>query len=498
MTRVRNDRVRVRQLTTRGQQLMDAGQFAQAAVALEELEKLKKNDFRTLLMLGTAQLMSAQPVKARKTLQRASRLEPDTPDVFCRIAASYKQERRFDDAYRMLDRALRLDPDFLDAIWCRGEYMRIEGRYREAYEFLKPYAERSPVHPGVASTFAMVAPRFDSTEVGIEALQRAMSQRGVAGNVREAQLMFQLGRLLDKAKRYDEAFATFQRANEMRGVKYDRPIEAEKVARLIREWNQGMLKRLSTSGVESTRPVFILGMPRSGTSLTEQILACHPDVFGAGELHDIGEIARETLDPSGGDVVLAHQFGALTQQSLARHAHRYLQHLKQIDRNARYITDKAPFNYEHLGLISLLFPNTRIIHCVRNPLDTCLSIYFQDFLGTHRYAYDLRTIAFRYLDYHELMEHWKSVLSLPVLEIRYEDLIERQEEITRELLEFLDLPWDEGCLKFHESDRPTITSSAEQVREPIYRTAMARWRNYEKHIGPMRETLGDFAGVDDG
>jgi len=171
-------------------------------------------------------------------------------------------------------------------------------------------------------------------------------------------------------------------------------------------------------------------------------------------------------------------------------ANGYLDRLAQVAGNEQHVTDKMPYNFMHLGLIEMLFPNARIIHCIRDPLDTCLSVYFNYFVGRHAYARDLTTLGRYYHKYEQLMLHWTQSLTLPILEVSYEDLVQDQEQVSRTMVEFCGLDWDPACLDFHNSGRTVLTSSYDQVRRPVYKTSMQRWRHYEHLLGPLIEALG--------
>jgi hypothetical protein len=235
--------------------------------------------------------------------------------------------------------------------------------------------------------------------------------------------------------------------------------------------------------------VFIVGMVRSGTSLVEQILSSHPDVHGAGELPDIIQITNGLQDFLGASAPYPECLSLLKQEHLDALAQHYLEHLKQISPDARRVVDKMPGNFMHLGLIEMLFPEARVIHCMRDPVDTCLSAYFQDFSRSHPYAYDLSNLGAFYRAYLKVMAHWRKILRLPLFELQYEDLIANQEQVSRALIEFCGLEWDDRCLQFHETQRFVGTASYDQVNRPLYKQSVARWKRYERHLGPLLAAL---------
>ena len=230
-------------------------------------------------------------------------------------------------------------------------------------------------------------------------------------------------------------------------------------------------------------------MPRSGTSLVEQILASHPEVFGAGELELIHHYAS-TLTPTLGakepyPLCLSH----INQTVLEQFSTDYIHQLEKLDPTAKYVTDKMPQNFLHLGFIALLFPNAKVIHCIRNSLDTCLSCYFQPFIKGHAYSYNLTHLGAYYQQYQRIMRYWKALLPLDIFEIEYESLIEDMETQSRRLLEYCGIAWDDACLKFYETKRVVKTASYQQVRKPIYKSSVNRSDNYKAFIEPLIEAM---------
>ena len=260
--------------------------------------------------------------------------------------------------------------------------------------------------------------------------------------------------------------------------------------KIIEFFCEEKLSALPRSDNQSQTPVFIVGMPRSGTTLVEQILDSHSQVFGAGEL----TLTENT------DVALCTRTGQrknyplylsdTTQQMLNDAANRHLEKLKALAPDAARVLDKMPHNFRYLGLIELLFPRARVIQCARDPLDTCLSIYSHDFNGMHGYSTDLAWLGQYFLEYQALMDHWIQVLTIPILVVNYEDIVVDQERMTRKLVEFCGLPWEEQCLHFYRNKRSVNTFSYDQVRRPIYNKSVARWRHYEGYLGPLKRALG--------
>jgi len=246
-------------------------------------------------------------------------------------------------------------------------------------------------------------------------------------------------------------------------------------------------------GSDSEVPVFIVGMPRSGTTLTEQIISSHPQVMGAGEVVFWGR-APDAIPYTLGSMNEYPE--CVTEMSVPKAkgiADKYLELIRKIvgpDTQSQRITDKMPHNFVHLGLIAMLFPNARIIHCKRDVMDNCLSIFFQNFGGAHPYAYDLINLGHHHLEYQRLMAHWHEALPGRIFDLNYEDVITAPEYWSRRLIEHVGLEWDDACLSPHRLERTVKTASHWQVRQPIYKTSVQRWKNYEPHLGPLKELLG--------
>jgi tetratricopeptide (TPR) repeat protein len=299
-------------------------------------------------------------------------------------------------------------------------------------------------------------------------------------------LRYALGKYFDDLKQYDQAFAQYQQANELSksyGLRYDATAHSDRVNRIIAASDADSLRRLQARAHSSDRPVFIVGMPRSGTSLTEQILASHPAVFGAGELTYWGRSFT------------AFEEAGLNSDSAAElipgFAAAYLDRLATLSKDALKVVDKMPENFMNLGLIHAAFPHARIIHMRRHPIDTCLSIYFQYLMiNTHAYSNDFADMAHYYGEYLRLMDHWRDTIPAEVLlEIPYEGLIDDQEGWSRRMIEFIGLPWDPQCLDFHKTERVVATSSNWQVRQRIHAASAGRFKNYEKFVEPLRRLM---------
>jgi hypothetical protein len=309
----------------------------------------------------------------------------------------------------------------------------------------------------------------------------------------EAVVCFALGRALDQIDELDGAMESYARGNRLSRELTDFDIRAEQSnnERIIEAFDADLFETFEGLGDPSELPVFIVGMPRSGTTLVEQILDSHPAIFGAGELNDLWRIVNGIGRwlPAGSS--LPTDVGKLDPAAWADLGGRFVRRLRRYDREASRIVDKLPFNYTLAGIIRLMLPNARIIHCVRDPRDTCLSCYMTSFQNDRGFTCDLADLGATYRLYWQLMDHWRTVLPGGFHEIRYEQLVEDTEAQTRSLIDYLGVDWSDDCMRFFDNPRIVTTASMTQVRQPVYRSSIGRWRRYREYLSPLLEKLGD-------
>jgi tetratricopeptide (TPR) repeat protein len=448
--------------------------------------------------IGSAQLERGRVEDAAASFQHVLDLEPTHVAAHLGLAAALRQQRRVVEAQAICERALALAPRSAEAVWLLGELRGDLGAFPEAQELYRRAIELDPSFPSAFSSMA---------------LQRRMTaadapwQAGVEGLLAKGPplshaigLRYALGKYFDDLGRHDEAFRHFRMANELTkryGAVYDGEKLTRRIDTLIATFDAQFMStppRASASASASERPVFVLGMPRSGTSLAEQILASHPAVFGAGEI-SFWDDAFGAHHPQGwvGEAG-AKAISAIADEYLVRTARAQAQAQAPAPAPALRVVDKMPANFLYAGLIHAAFPRARIIHLRRHPIDTCLSIYFQNFLNAAAFCNDLEHLAHYYREYVRITDHWRAVLpATAFLEVPYEDLVADQERWSRRMLEFIDLPWDPRCLEFHRAERVVITASKWQVRQSINAASVGRWRNYERHVGPLESLLREPA-----
>ncbi|HWM67924.1 MAG TPA: sulfotransferase [Steroidobacteraceae bacterium] len=454
--------------------------------------ELDPNHSDALQNFGTLLLQVQRPLEAVPLLERLAGVKPNSDASHRLLGDALYETDRSDEAIDSFLRAIELNPNDRRARLNLGEAYEARGLFQHArvqYIHIVERRESSPL--ALAKLLQLRDSQMDPKWV-----QRAQKLAAAPDTKPEARtrLHVALGHHLDRCGRYEEAFAHFKAGNDAEFTRqpFDAAGFSAAVDALIEVFDERFWARLS--GVPrspSERPLFIVGMPRSGTTLTEQILASHSRVAGGGELATIPHLAAQTQQHNPHGEYYPSSLRAMGAEQLSSLAGRYLGRLGRIDSNSLRVTDKLPFNFLHLGFIAALFPRARVIQLERDPLDNCLSCYFTSFATQIRFASDLATLARYYVDFRRLMAHWRRVLPLQVMTLRYEGLIRDTAGESRQLIDFCGLDWEAGCLDFHQTRRDVKTPSRWQVRQPIYTEAIGRWRRYEQQIEPLRAALGD-------
>jgi len=452
--------------------LLDAGQYKVAIALLRETLAKNPSDPAVLHMLGFALSHTAGAREAVRHLRFAAQLQPNNPDIYCGLAEAHRKLNQVRDAHQAIDKALKINPSFGRAIAFKALLYQSSGNAEKGLELIKAHIG-SDKEAMLAVLYGQLARQLKRTGDGIDVVTKALERPEIPRTRRE-ELNFALGHLYDAEGEYDKAFECFQRGNTMAGEQAPDDFDTH-----LAKYTKEIVDSIPVAEVDGSRAVLIVGMPRSGTTLTEQIIASHPRAGGVGE------------SPVFNEIVHAQPTDGLTQQVVNGHAQRYLGMLGEAfpDEKTVRVCDKMPENYIYLGTISRLLPGASYIHCVRDARDTCLSIYFQRFGPNIQYARGLETCANQYLGYLKTMEHWREILDIEILDSCYEDLTADPEPHVKELLGHIGLEFDPACMEHHKNKQSVHTASIGQVRQPIYKSSRERWRNYEKHIGPMLEIL---------
>ncbi|WP_245235482.1 sulfotransferase family protein [Mesorhizobium erdmanii] len=443
------------------------------------------------LSLGEAYLKVSEFSPAIRHIEYALAIKPDLVEALCSLGDAYNAFDKAEMALPLFEKALKLAPDHSSARMGLSHALSGLGRMDEAAVHLKNAIERRISLP--AAYNALVHTRKYREEPPELAAILAELRDPDHGSESAAALHHAAGKVLNDIGRYKEAMEHFKKANQATGHKFDLENYRRWVDAMIETFTPELMASMAAYGNSSEVPVFVVGMPRSGTTLTEQICASHPDVHGAGELSKLRRIAmgywpRQPLRRE------HRRIDSDNTDDLARAlAEEHLAYLRERAPDAVRIVDKMPHNFELIGLIFLLFPNARIIHCRRDAIDNCISCFVLQFSKAHSYSADLQTLGLYYREYDRLMRHWQRVFPGRIFENCYETLIENQEEQSRRLMDYLGLLWDDACLRFFERDSSVNTYSRWQVRQPIYKSSVRRWKNYGSEIQPLIDSLGDLA-----
>jgi len=431
--------------------------------------------------LGTALRSIGQIAESEEPLRRAIKLSPKHKAAQASLGLTLIMMGRLDEARESFEKVLKLAPRHAAALCGLGQIARVEGRFADATELYTRCLETHPQLPAALAGLAAVRKMDRADRVWSKSAEKAVA--GGITPVEEADLRFSMGKYCDDTGKFEQAFRNYERANELQknlAPAYDRAARTRFVDDMINVYPRDTFAAVTSKASDSSVPVFVTGMMRSGTSLVEQIIASHPDARGAGELSFWNDVARKHED-----VVRSRWLDEPLRKKLADS---YLRTLGRVAPDARRVVDKSTFNADHLGLIHSVLPNARLIYLQRDPIDTCLSCYFQPFSTAHNFTFDLADLAHYYREHRRLVEHWRVALPAGTLmEVPYAELVANQERWSRKILDFIGLEWDERCLDFHTTERPVLTASSWQVRQKMYKSSLGRWRHYEKFIGPLRE-----------
>jgi tetratricopeptide (TPR) repeat protein len=427
-------------------------------------------------------------VLAEQLAKQAIALKPRAAG-YSLLGSIFAEQSFPEKAAAAYEQALGMDPVLVSAILGQGHLFMELGQMDAAEQCFEHALKLEPDSLTPRLSLTQVRKTKDG-DANFAALQETAKTVGDMPDTKAISLHFAMGKALDDTKRYDEAFPHFLEACRLKRLRtqYSAENTTLLVNNIISTFSKDMINRLRGAGSSSDTPIFVLGMPRSGTTLTETIIASATNVYGAGELPDLLQIAGQLrgLLKEGYPLNMSNISGA----ELTQMGEQYISQLKQRAPEAQHITDKMPANFMAVGLIHLMLPNAKIVHVQRNPVDTCVSAFTKLFNKSLHQTYDLRELGRYYRDYQNLMAHWRKVLPADAFyEIQYEQLVSNQEEESRKLISYCGLDWSDDCLNPHKKERNIKTASIMQVRQPVYTSSVERWRVYEKFLGPLLEEL---------
>ncbi len=475
--------------------------------------------------LGLAHLHSDQLDSAVEHLQRTIELDPNVPGVHSSLCLALKKAGNFEDAVEAGKKAVTLTPedaaahynlalaydDWQDYEASSEHYLKASsllpehpgllydlgrahigmGDLESARQCFLRLIQLSPEQPSAYISLTQITTYSSPDHEDVNRLKAFVSRDQLSDESRTG-VLFGLGKIYQDCGLYDEAFSYFEQGNKLQDDKHQYALEnhIRYTTSLIECYTPELIAEKSSFGNTSQTPIFIIGTPRSGTTLVEQIISSHPQVFGAGELIWFGHaqaVLNTYLQTTTPNPESIKEMNPVKSKDLAI---KYLRYIHSLSNGASRVTDKMPANFMLLGLIHILFPNARIIHCRREPKDSCTSMFCHFFPSGQPFTYDLFNLGAWYAQYQRLMAHWRNVLPAGALiEVDYESMVANQASESRRLVEFLGLEWDEACLAFHKKKRRVHTASNMQVTKPMYSSSIGRWRAYEKYLQPLEEGL---------
>lgn len=449
--------------------------------------------------LGNALMHLDNPEEALIHYKMALESRPHLAGACNNVGSALHMLDRQYDAIAMYERAIALDPDYADAHNNLGVALEAVGRLREAWLAFEKAIELAPRRADFYRHL-FTSKKATIGDPRLAAMQELASDIRSLRTEEQIELHFALGKAFADLEEHERSFRHLVEGNALKRkqIQYEEVATLSEFTRLRAQFTSEFIRSRQGHGDPSPVPIFIIGMPRSGSTLIEQILASHPLVFGGGELRDF----TKAMAPMHGDGDLAipvREFKlAFSGEQLRMLAARYLARIEARAPRADRITDKMPSNFRFAGPIHLALPNARIIHAVRDPVDTCLSCFSVLFTGTSQpYSYELGELGRYYHAYRQLMDHWRTILPETVmLDVNYEDIVVDFEGQVRRILGHCGLPWDNACLAFHKTQRSVRTASASQVRRPVYRSSVGRWRRYEQLLHPLLDSLGELGKND--
>jgi tetratricopeptide (TPR) repeat protein len=433
------------------------GQSAEVERATAPVRPLAAQEYSNM---GNALVELNRPGEALFYFERALAIDPALPSAHHGLGHAYVALGRLDESRHAFERAVELAP--------------------ASPHFLRSLVDAKTVTPG---------------DPQLAALENLARFPGRLSREEQVELHFALGKAHADLRQHESSFRHLAEGSALKrqDVEYDEAVEIGKLERSAKMFTAGLIERLRSQGEPSSLPIFIVGMPRSGTTLVEQMLASHPKVFGAGELEHFGRVAGRICEPAGATVPYPEMMASLPGERLRAIGADYLALLHKTTKSktgVERITDKLPANFRLVGLIHLALPQSRIVHVRRDAMDTCFSCFTKLFRGSQPFTYDLGELGRYYRAYERMMAHWRSVLPVDaMLDVQYEKLVADFEPQARRIVAYCGLEWDERCLDFHQTQRPVRTASAAQVRQPIYHSAIGRWRPYEPWLGPLLDAL---------
>lgn len=472
---------------------MSKGDIEQAETLCRMLLTELKNDPRVLLLFGRIMMAHYNFDEAEPYLKKCLKLAPKEPAAQLCFAQLRQAQGRFREAIRGFEKLLRLQPDHLVALIGKAEALQWQGDFEKSLAVLEPMVGAKKDPPEMAHVHAGSLLRLRRFEEAIAVASRHLQDPDISPPLLN-HLHLLIGEAHEKLGQPDDAFDAYRLGNEAITIPSNAEARLEVFESLLRCFTTDLMARMPRSSSNSELPVFIVGMPRCGSTLVETIIDAHPRARGIGETGLLRQFADSLSLRIPSTESFPECMGDMDQSDVDRFGRELLEKLLVRGQGVKRVIEKTLTNFELLGLIEILLPGARVIHCRRDPLNTCLSCYSHPLpLPGHAYACHLDDLGRVYEGYLRVVDHYQSVGSIPLLEVQYEDLVANQEIVSRRIIDFVGLEWHDLCLRFHQSGRKVLTLSQEQVSQPIYTSSVDRARRFGTRLDPLRKSLGDLS-----
>ena len=471
-----------------GTALTNHGDVDGAAAALHKALAVKPDYGEAYNNLGNLHKGQGNLEEAVACYRKSLALKPDDPEFHNNLGLALQDKGDLDGAAASYRKALAINPDYAEVHNNIGNLFLAHGNFNDAEKSFNKVLSLKPDYAGAYVQLAFLDKQSDhDREIKKMAALLADEKIGIEDRI---ELNFSLGKLYEGMGQYEKAFTYIEEGNRLKrdAISYNISDDEHLFTRVQEIFNRQLFSAHESSGYRNATPIFILGMPRSGSTLIEQILASHPEVHGAGEIIYLQD-TMASFCKNRGLLQFPDCAAELADTDFEGLGRDYVAELRRYSEAAKYVTNKMPHNFIYAGLIKLILPEAKIIHSLRDPRDTCWSIFKNSFHGIHNYAFEQSELGKYYRLYQELMQHWRSVLPGVVFEMRYEDLVADQEYQTRRLLAYCQLEWHDSCLSFYKTSRPVHTLSSVQVRQPLYNTSVQLWKHHEKALKPLLTAL---------
>ena len=425
---------------------------------------------------------------AQHYYERAIEINPKFTHPISNLGNIKKELNNYEEAIKCYKLALSIDNKLYIVLHNLGMAYQALGKFEESKKYFETVLKNNPKFTRADRSLSMSL-KYDINNPHLKSMENKIKDQSL-NNFQKIELYFGLGKAYEDIKNYKKSFENYKLGNKIKRdtIKYQINDDVKLFENIKNSFSNINFQNLENVGNKSNKMIFILGMPRSGTTLVEQIIANHKNVYGAGELRDLTQIIKENFLVND-KIKFPEKFNIKDQNFFSNMGTKYLENLDRYNTNKNYITDKAPLNFKWIGLIKLILPKSKIIHCTRDPKDICLSLFKNFFEGELNFSYSLEEAGKYYKLYQNLMEFWKQLLPDFIYDISYEKLVENQEFESRKLLDFCNLDWDKNCLTFYKNKRGIVTASFAQARKPIYKNSVKSWQNYKNELLPMFKIL---------